>query len=84
METTNPTHFQLYIQITHYADISRYCTGSHMSRSVIMLLYWKSPDQTFYCATSLLVTCYHITTAGKRFSLALITVKIVQINCIKS
>ena len=44
METTNPTHFQLYIQITHYAD---YCTGSHMSRSVIM-----SPDQKFYCATS--------------------------------
>ena len=52
METTNPTHFQLYIQITHYADISRYCTGSHMSRSVIMLLYWKSPDQKCYCATS--------------------------------
>ena len=36
METTNPTHFQLYIQITHYADISQYFTGSHMSRSVIV------------------------------------------------
>ena len=21
METTNPTHFQLYIQVTHYANI---------------------------------------------------------------
>ena len=36
METTNPTHFQLDIQITHYADISQYCTGSHMSGSVIV------------------------------------------------
>ena len=37
METTNPTHFQLGIQITHYADILRYCTGSHVTRSVIVL-----------------------------------------------
>ena len=37
METTNPTHFQLGIQITHYADILRYCTGSHITGSVIVL-----------------------------------------------
>ena len=56
METTNPTHFQLYIQITHYADILRYCTGSHMTGDFIVLLV----------------------------TLALVTVKIVQMNCIKS
>ena len=52
METTNRTHFQLYIQITHYADISRYCTGSHLTRSFIVLL----------------VTCYQVTIlpAGKK------------------
>ena len=47
METKNPTHFQLYmyIQMTHYADIVRYCTGSvinctksHLTGSVIALL----------------------------------------------
>ena len=37
METTNPTHFQLGIQITHYADILCYCTGSHVIGSVIVL-----------------------------------------------
>ena len=42
MEITNPTHFQLAIQITHYADMLRYCTTGHM-----------------------------LSTAGKRFSLAL-------------
>ena len=31
----------------------------------------------------LLVTCYQIT-AGKRFSLALLTIEIAQMNCIKS
>ena len=67
IETTNLTHFQLYIQITHYADIS-HCTGGHMSRSFIVLL----------------VTCYQVTTAGKRFSFALVMVKIVQMNCTKS
>ena len=69
METTNPTHFQLYIQITHYADISRYtyCT-----------------ERKFYCTISHML---QVTTVGKRFSLAfnaLVTVKIVQMNCIKS
>ena len=55
METMNPTHFQLGTQITHYADILCYCTGSHVTRSVIALL----------------VTCYQVITTGKRFSLAL-------------
>ena len=44
MESMKPTHFQLYNQITHSADISRYCTE--------VLLYWMSPDQKFYCTTS--------------------------------
>ena len=27
IETTNPIHFQLDIQITHYDNILPYCTG---------------------------------------------------------
>ena len=52
METTNLSHFQLYmyIQIMHDAVISQYYTGSHMSRS---LLYWMSPDWKFYCTTTI-------------------------------
>ena len=49
METMNPS-----IQIMHYADISRYCTRSHLTGSFIVLL----------------VTCYQVTTAEKRFSRA--------------
>ena len=72
METKNPTHFQLYmyIQITHYADIVRYCTGSvinctksHLTGSVIALL----------------VTCYRVT--GKRFSLASFVAFVNGENC---
>ena len=37
METTNLTHFQLYIQITHCTDISQYCKRSHMSWEVTKL-----------------------------------------------
>ena len=45
-----------------------YCTGSHMTIGFFVLL----------------VTYYRVPTAGKRFSLALVTVKVVQMNCIKS
>ena len=38
METTNPTHFQLYIQIMHYADILWYCTESIIVLLVILAL----------------------------------------------
>ena len=36
MEITHPTHFQLAIQITHYADIL-HSTGRHVTGSVIVL-----------------------------------------------
>ena len=58
-----------------------------------MILYWKSHEQKFYCTEShltrsfivLLVTCHHVTTAGKRLSHALVyNGKIIQMNCIKS
>ena len=47
METTNPTHFQLYIQIMHYADIVPEVTWAEVllyrkSRAEV-LLYCKSP-----------------------------------------
>ena len=29
IETTNPIHFQLDIQITHYDNILPYCTGPY-------------------------------------------------------
>ena len=64
METTNPTHFQLGIQITYYIDILCYCTGSHVTRSAIVpevmlpevLLYQKLFHQKCCCTTSHMVS----------------------------
>ena len=66
METMNPTHFQLDIQIMHYDDILQYCTESYMNLYVIVL---EAPDWRFIV---LLVTCYQVITAGKRSSLTLV------------
>ena len=65
METMNPTHFQLDIQIMHYDDILQYCTKSYM----YMNLYWQHMTAMFIV---ILVVCYQVITAGKRSSLTLV------------
>ena len=73
METTKPTHFELGIQISIVTMMIFYSVV--LNEVIIMILYG-------YRTRSFIVICHQVITAGKRFSIALEIVKIVQMNCV--
>ena len=81
IEITNPIHFQLDIQITHYDNILQYCTGL---ASPEVLLYRKSPDWKFYfIACHMLLSKNGVERDYSLISLVLTMVKLVNMSCDK-
>ena len=78
IETTNPIHFQLDIQITHYDNILPYCIGLALPE---VLLYRKSPDRMFYFAACHSKSC--VERDYSLISLVLAMVMLVNMSCIK-